>query len=374
MLRFQCIQIFLCLFTYQNLFYSIAKYHKVNDDVLSLRSYELPVGKDLLKYLKTIEFMTIYSSENVNKIDINYAFGIFLVNVNFKSILREKGDLPYIIKTKLKKIIRINDKNFKEFQKSTKYNTTYKTEEFQKVLKLLTNTSHWVDRLNNLVITNLKSYNFDELKDIYPSWKYYLQDVKNKEKWTPNPKLSDSCLVALFSSDVVKKGSQSWCSLRDSCYEMLTEGDNFGYALTHRLLLLLVADLGRGCSIFSPKQDRALKYKYCSMAYAEVEYIAMNKYEIADLMMESMCLCSMEGHAQFLRRNWLRHLLYFQKPIGCFGTKLNSPEVVNSFDGRKFGFNTKYQNALQEECNIHTTAVASGVFSVAIRYIIQEYY
>ncbi|XP_047535010.1 uncharacterized protein LOC125069532 [Vanessa atalanta] len=216
-------------------------------------------------------------------------------------------------------------------------------------------------------MTDLNSYNLNELEDIYPSWQYYSQDVKNKEKWTPDPELSDSCLISLYSSNIVYKGSQSWCSLEDSCYEMLTEGSNFGYALTHRLLLLLVADLGRGCSILSPKQDKALKYKYCSMAYAEVEYIAINNYEIADLMMEIMCLCSLEGHAQFLRRTWLRHMLYFQKPIGCFGTTVISPEVVKSFEGRRFGFNTRYQNVSQEECNIHTTGVASGIFSVAIR-------
>ncbi|XP_050352133.1 uncharacterized protein LOC126774603 [Nymphalis io] len=226
----------------------------------------------------------------------------------------------------------------------------------------------------NLVITDLKSYNLNELEDIYPPWEYYLQDVKDKEKWTPNPELSDSCLVSLSSSNIINKGSQSRCSLEDSCYEMLTEGNNFGYALTHRLLLLLVADLGRGCSILSPKQDKALKYKYCSMAYAEVEYIAMNKYEIADLMMEIMCLCSLDGHAQFLRRSWLQHMLYFQKPLGCFGTTPTSSERISSVDGRRFGFNTRYENGSEEECNIHATAVASGIFSVAIRYIVQEYY
>lgn len=47
-----------------------------------------------------------------------------------------------------------------------------------------------------------------------------------------------------------------------------------------------MAYFGRGCTIFSPKKDKAMIATYCSMGYTEAEYIAINNYGVVDLMME----------------------------------------------------------------------------------------
>lgn len=47
-----------------------------------------------------------------------------------------------------------------------------------------------------------------------------------------------------------------------------------------------MARMGHGCSILSEREDKELSHKFCSMAYAEAQYIAFNKYGHADLMLE----------------------------------------------------------------------------------------
>lgn len=47
-----------------------------------------------------------------------------------------------------------------------------------------------------------------------------------------------------------------------------------------------MAYFGRGCTIFSPKKDKAMIATYCSMGYFEAGYIAINNYGVVDLMME----------------------------------------------------------------------------------------
>ncbi|OWR48654.1 hypothetical protein KGM_213059 [Danaus plexippus plexippus] len=136
------------------------------------------------------------------------------------------------------------------------------------------------------------------------------------------------------------------------CYQILTEGNDFGYALCHRIIILAMANIGQGCAILSDTEDEALKHNLCKMAYAEATYIAFHDYTLADLVFEIICVCALEGKAQFLRRTWLLNLLSFQSDDGCFG----------------------YFDVENKICNSHTIALASGAYSAAIRFIVEEFY
>ncbi|CAH2100278.1 unnamed protein product [Euphydryas editha] len=297
-----------------------------------------------------------------------------MFSVNLGWVLREKEyNLPWKIKTRIKKNIIKNEEILNYFNKLTK-DTNFVNRKYKQISKLFTNASMWVGRLSKFVNRNQKFYTLNELEEVYPRWDYYFKDVDNVHKWVPSPEFSDMCMLSLSIDPVDKKYSHSRCSIAGSCYKMLNEGTDFGYALTHRALLLLMAYFGRGCTIFSPKTDKAMIATFCSMGYAEAEYIAMNNYQIVDLMMEIMCLCSLEGEARFLRRSWLNHMLYFQKSQGCFGTEITKSRETRLFDRRGFTFKSRYSNLSHEECNSHTTALALGIYSAAIRYVIQEYY
>lgn len=66
-------------------------------------------------------------------------------------------------------------------------------------------------------------------------------------------------------------------------------------------------------------------------------------------------------------------MLHYQKPQGCFGIEIARFNAIRLFDNG-FTFKSSYPNLSHEDCNAHTTALALGIYSAAIRYIVQEYY
>lgn len=47
-----------------------------------------------------------------------------------------------------------------------------------------------------------------------------------------------------------------------------------------------MAGLSRGCAIFSFHEDKLYRISFCEKAYREAQYIALNDYRVADLMLE----------------------------------------------------------------------------------------
>ncbi|CAG9575540.1 unnamed protein product [Danaus chrysippus] len=199
----------------------------------------------------------------------------------------------------------------------------------------------------------MQDYSKEDVLKIYSNWESYFHKVDDIYRWQPNPGNSDTCLVSVaINPRNFEDSFISWCPVANMCYKILTEGNDFGYALCHRIIILAMATIGQGCAIVSDTKDEGLKNKLCKMAYEEATYIVYHDLALADLLFEIICVCASAGKAQFLRRTWLLRLLAFQYVDGCFG----------------------YYDVETKLCNSHTTALASAAYSAAVRYIVQEFY
>ncbi|CAH0722279.1 unnamed protein product, partial [Brenthis ino] len=323
-----------------------------------------------MNYLNIIDRVSRYYTENKNDIYIDLSFGLFLTIVNMKYSLKDKEDIiPADIRTKMQNIISKNEQllqYYEEYGDETRIETLL-------INSLFSNASLWINRLENFKHTfgENETYSRSELNKRYSYWNRYLHEVDRLEDWIPSPKQSDGCLVSLSINPVNYKTPLSWCPVADFCYTMLVKGTDFGYALGHRLLLLIMARMGHGCRVLSEREDKELSQKFCSMAYAEAQYIAFNKYGNADLMLEFTTLCSLESHAEFLHRRWLKNLKRFQLRSGCFVTQIIMAEPPSTLFEDKL---TDQALDPVEECNTHTTALAIATYSSAVRFILQKYY
>lgn len=92
------------------------------------------------------------------------------------------------------------------------------------------------------------------------------------------------------------------------------------------------------------------------------------------LIFFSATLCSLEGHAQFLRRSWIDEILDFQTEYGCFNITRPYEEItvpITSTEPQNIKRNaTDWNNA----CNAHVTGVAGAMIAAAIRLIMENYF
>ncbi|XP_072935172.1 UPF0764 protein C16orf89 homolog [Epargyreus clarus] len=188
--------------------------------------------------------------------------------------------------------------------------------------------------------------------------------------------LFHKCLISLSLAKEIGDGTSRRCRVSKSCYEMLQNGTDFGYALAHRLLFLQQARYGRGCSIFSEQKDKHMSQRFCSIAYQEAVYIAKHGFAIVDLLLEYVCLCALDGHAEFLRRSWLEKILRFQTLPGCFSQHAREKLKMFKFPTSSAWkiIHSRNHDILGGYCNGHSTALAASTLAMASRFIIESYY
>ncbi|KAJ8734245.1 hypothetical protein PYW07_014796 [Mythimna separata] len=216
-----------------------------------------------------------------------------------------------------------------------------------------------------------------QLSIIFGKWDSYYSNVNDFEKNFPSPKDSDACLTYLVQTPHLYTNgrSQLSCLTPPKCRLMIEEGSDFGYALTHRLLYLIVARFSRRCVVFSEMEDKLKTDMFCKKCFYEAEYIASNGFRYPDLMFEQIGLCGLLGHAQFIRNYWLKTLLKFQTPEGCFPGKA-SEEVEDQMkedEDEEWKIDRKL-DIMNGQCNVHFSSVAVATLSNALRFIMETYY
>ncbi|XP_013166622.1 PREDICTED: uncharacterized protein LOC106117098 [Papilio xuthus] len=210
------------------------------------------------------------------------------------------------------------------------------------------------------------------MRSSYPKWDNYESKVSQLSRWKPDPREADICIASLAKNRLNKRV----CRFLPMCYNMLVNGTNFGYSLTHRLLWLIQAHRGRGCRIFSTREDKELIDMFCTKIFREANYIAANNFKILDLLLEQMTLCSLSGYPDTLRRTWIAKALKHQTSLGCFTLKLPAQTSSKySYKGSdKWAISAPTVNMVGGACDRHLTAVASGAISGAVRYILEQKY
>ncbi|XP_063837012.1 uncharacterized protein LOC135086136 [Ostrinia nubilalis] len=345
----------------------------------SIVSKNFPQKSDLLTYLKSLRRIIDFCSKHKVDLDMNFEFGLFLINVNLKKVLHNKRNrIPKHVQTYITLLLKENDDLIDFFDFMVSGNHDSKERSNKLITTLFSNETQWMKRLQRFHAELLTES--DESSQRFSgkslTWSRYMENVDDTDRWTPSPKLSDLCMLSLANNEI-QDSIQTRCDVYEPCYEMLMNGTDFGYALSHRLLFLLHARHSRGCSIFSKEQDESLTKKFCKTAYSEAEFIANNDYQAVDLLLEQMGLCTLDGHPQFLKRSWLSNVLRFQTKYGCFGQRLTQAPARSRLSRPppiwKIAKNLDHR-IMDGLCDGHVTSVASATLAAAIRYILETYY
>uniref|UniRef100_A0A2C9LZ26 Uncharacterized protein n=1 Tax=Biomphalaria glabrata TaxID=6526 RepID=A0A2C9LZ26_BIOGL len=110
---------------------------------------------------------------------------------------------------------------------------------------------------------------------------------------------------------------------------MMTKGNTMAYVITHQLLYFVMVEKS-GC--VAPIEELVYKYnktslrdfekRLCKSIYVEAqqEEVGNSVKELKqDLFLEQLLLCSLVGFQEFFQEKWIRLVLSWQKPRGCYG-------------------------------------------------------
>ncbi|KAJ8734582.1 hypothetical protein PYW08_013832 [Mythimna loreyi] len=373
--KFLSILTFLIIFTCTS---GVVAYEKPSyRDIIA----DFPKAKDFNRYLSALEKVVDFCVRHKHYVDLNMQFGLFLIDVNLRRTLQEKS-VPAKARSRLENLFEKNDELSSYFHSMVQKNQNVtKMGQDIKLTLLFYNASTWpvpADKFNRKLLKRTKLYNSKQLNIIYGKWENYFKNVNNFEKNYPSPKESDACLAHLVRTPHLPWNRRFLpnCQTPRNCKLMIEEGSDFGYALTHRLLFLVIARFSRSCVVFSEKEDQLKTDTFCKKCFYEAEYIASNNFQFPDLIYEQICLCGLFGHTQFIRNYWLKTLLDFQTSEGCFSAKIGTEdfeenEMKDDEDDWKID---RVLDIMNGQCNGHFSSVAVATLSNALRYILETYY
>ncbi|XP_053601696.1 uncharacterized protein LOC128670230 [Plodia interpunctella] len=344
---------------------------------------DMPQEADLEEITDSINKALDLLMENKNDIDISLSYGLFLLDVNLQTILRNKRNtLPSGISFNLKNILEKNDQLMKFFKNMVERDNDPDDALSKSLTTLFNHERLWISRLekyDGALVNETVEEEFNKLEYQYSYWDKYRDNVGDFNKAIPRPDQSNRCLSYLANNHASKDSWKKRCKIPVQCKNPLEKGTDYGYGLTHRLLYLQLAYYGYRCHVFSEQKDKDMRQKFCKKMYAEATYISMNDYGVIDLFVEQLCLCALDGHFQFLHRSWLLSIISFQTDAGCFSDKSaeyrpRKPKYdIPLFRGWKLD-KGENQYMLGGHCNVHTTSAAIATLGFGVKYILETYY
>ncbi|XP_063978229.1 UPF0764 protein C16orf89 homolog [Diachasmimorpha longicaudata] len=179
----------------------------------------------------------------------------------------------------------------------------------------------------------------------------------------PNENESDYCLLLLIKEYLNGKS----CQLANECAEMITKDDySRGYAMTHRLLIIQVAN-ALNCHQHSWMNIDHLIEKFCQNVYQDLLDIEASGFPGAglDLAIEQIFLCGMEGYSEFVTSHYKNLLLDLRNPLGCYSAR--------GFQRKNYYRSKRSSNPMDYGCDNHTSGVAAAALSLLLRECIENH-
>jgi hypothetical protein len=209
----------------------------------------------------------------------------------------------------------------------------------------------------------------------------------NKERF--NFDVGDVCFSSLLGTFVGQGRKFPRCTVHDSCLSYMTREYTSNYFATHQLLYFIFADHA-GCQ--DQLQDalagtglkvRDLKRRKCkdiySQAVSEDRGGRVHTME-QDLFIEQVLLCGALGFEDFLPEKWIRMVLSWQNPQGCFQvtyppSNLEDQGIPSQYltvhtAGRKL----MAEQLMHGDCLAHKTGLGFGTFALYVRYLVRQTY
>ncbi|KAI8512449.1 hypothetical protein Bbelb_090880 [Branchiostoma belcheri] len=156
------------------------------------------------------------------------------------------------------------------------------------------------------------------------------------------------------------------CTVSERCWRFITASHTSGYTLSHQILWTILGE-HVGCMENIDKYARRrgmlegtaeLRHRHCSSALHHMEALMHRGAAQADqdMFLETSVLCGMLGYRDFLRADWLRTVLAWQLPSGCFGIR-HTP-TRRRLLGEKL---------LQHDCLSHKSGLGAAIMGMYAR-------
>ncbi|XP_046389438.1 UPF0764 protein C16orf89 homolog isoform X2 [Ischnura elegans] len=181
----------------------------------------------------------------------------------------------------------------------------------------------------------------------------------------PDGAESDACLARLLSRPC--DGSEPLCWRRVEFAPEASAAE--GYALSHRLIYALVASKAPHCMGKRKSDFGAITRSICCKMLQEAKDIADNDFpwQYQDLFMEQVALCGVVNFSEFAEPAWLRSVLSWQRPSGCYG---NSKEIASAQVSRSIA--KRSESVMDYGCLSHASGVALASLATNIRFIVNQ--
>ncbi|XP_033120394.1 UPF0764 protein C16orf89 homolog [Anneissia japonica] len=141
--------------------------------------------------------------------------------------------------------------------------------------------------------------------------------IKNKGELTEEA--SDECLTELLGTG----HSRKQCTVTRACLDIMEADGYTGYEVTHQLLYFMLIDHLQCLSYDLTRQrNRQVITGLCSRIYQQADELAKTDFSGRydhDMFMEQIAFCGgLLGYDEFMRSDWLNHILSWQLDSGCF--------------------------------------------------------
>ncbi|PAA54730.1 hypothetical protein BOX15_Mlig016909g3, partial [Macrostomum lignano] len=186
----------------------------------------------------------------------------------------------------------------------------------------------------------------------------------------------DACLMKALRTD-----GGCWNTATCPYFDRNLEKSS-GYYLTHQLLYKLIKDLGP-CESVSPDRGLATEFTaVCRKVLSEFKLIQAANWTLIsrqmgdgmagglrDLHMEQALLCGLAGFKDFYNGGSVSTVASWQDPqLGCF--KLSVSGSAAAASGPAVGRKILRDAEMQGGCSAHSTGMAMGYYSNAIRFLL----
>lgn len=218
----------------------------------------------------------------------------------------------------------------------------------------------------------------------------------------------DQCLSRIMGTYVDdNKEKVAACSVTKSCLDMMTAWGRSKYSITHQLLYFIVVEKEH-CVEETERllgaKISAIEQKMCGSIYNEaVAEVIEGKVDQMgqDLFLEQVVLCGSIGVENFMRPDWIKMILKWQKSGGCFS--LDDPglmaieeqlsliqekqrtlmkdlkeeaQMIEQQDKNRHWRGRKLlrEHVMQDGCLSHKTGLGFGTFCLFTRYLVRQNY
>ncbi|XP_045486813.1 uncharacterized protein LOC110993540 [Pieris rapae] len=342
-----------------------------------------PQSKDLIFFISKLKKTFYFNTKTPNTTDVNTAIGTYFVTAILQRTLldhtqkmtdKQKRTIVNIInrgKYYLSHYI-YNNKPFGyrdfEFRVSILYQDvdifTHSINEFSE------------RRLQKWILSDINMHSYVEnLDDISLKKEMYISILNRIDDYNINIKNSDYCISSIIDTPQAINNNVTQLCRDDYCKYFLFNGPSIGYALSHRLLNIMLRRNCRRCHLQSPREDENMMDQLCAFIYREVVYLARRGYFARDIFLEHVGLCAIIGYKEFFRMHWFYKAASWMNSAGCIQENRNylvnetKHYKVNTNDTKKLELFTKrLKQTLLNECHDHEITVLSVVLAHAIRY------